>query len=204
MNRVLTDAARVGSATARAILYATREEAAYQYPGSDWRTAFVGGDHRFAPGGVLDLYARSMFFFCCTGITPAMAIKRVGVGSQYAVASRNDRKMELDGGKSYRMHLPPGIPARDFWSLTVYDPQTRSYLQTDQPFPSIGSQGAGLVVNPDTSVDIWLGPKPPPGKEANWVQTWPGKGWFAMLRLYGPLESWFDRSWRPGEIEEVL
>jgi len=48
----------------------------------------------------------------------------------------------------------------------VYDPQTCSYLQTDQPFPSIGSQRAGLVVNPDTSVDIWFGPKSLPGKEA--------------------------------------
>jgi len=85
----------------------------------------------------------------------------------------------------------------------LYDPQTRSMLQTDAQFPSIGSQKKGIVINPDTSVDVYFGPKPPPGKEGNWVQTVPGKGWFTLLRLYGPLEPWFDKTWRPGEIELV-
>jgi len=74
-------------------------------------------------------------------------------------------------------------------------------LQTDAQFPSIGSQKRGVVVNPDTSVDVYFGPKPPPGKESNWVQTVPGKGWNVILRLYGPLEPWFDKTWKPGEIE---
>jgi hypothetical protein len=85
----------------------------------------------------------------------------------------------------------------------LYDNQTRSMLQTDQQFPSIGSQKAGVVVNPDTSVDVYFGPKAPPGKDSNWVQTWPGKGFNVMLRLYGPLEPWFNKTWKPGEIEEV-
>jgi hypothetical protein len=76
-------------------------------------------------------------------------------------------------------------------------------LQTDQRFPSISSQKEGISINPDTSVDVYFGPEPPPGKEANWVQTIPGKGWFVALRLYGPLEPWFDQTWRPGEIERV-
>jgi len=91
----------------------------------------------------------------------------------------------------------------DFWSVVVYDPQTRSYLQTDQPIPSTSSQKEGIAINPDSSVDVYFGPEPPPGKEANWVQTIPGKGWFIVLRLYGPLEPWFDQTWRPGEIELV-
>jgi hypothetical protein len=74
-------------------------------------------------------------------------------------------------------------------------------LQTDQRFPSISSQKKDIIINPDTSVDVYFGPVPPPGKEANWIQTIPGKGWFTMFRLYGPLEPWFDRTWRPGEIE---
>jgi hypothetical protein len=108
----------------------------------------------------------------------------------------------LDGAKSYRLHLPPNIPVKDFWSLLVYDPQTRSMLQTDQQFPSTGSQKEGLVTNADGSVDVYFGPEAVRGKEANWVQTIPGKGWFVVLRLYGPLEPWFDKTWRPGEIEE--
>jgi len=109
----------------------------------------------------------------------------------------------FDGSKTYRLRLPPGIPAKQFWSLVLYDTQTRSMLQTDQPFPSIGSQKKGVAINPDTSVDVYFGPTPPSGKERNWVQTWPGKGWTVILRLYGPLQPFFDRSWRPGEIEEV-
>jgi hypothetical protein len=98
---------------------------------------------------------------------------------------------------------PPDIPAKEFWSVIVYDPQTRTMLQTDQQFPSASSQREGLVVNPDGSVDVYCSPKPPAGKEAHWLQTLPGKGWFVLLRLYGPLEPWFDQSWRPGEIERV-
>jgi hypothetical protein len=76
-------------------------------------------------------------------------------------------------------------------------------LQTDQQYPSCSSLKKDININPDTSVDIYFSPKPPAGKEANWIQTIPGKGWYLGLRLYGPLESWFDKTWRPGEIEVV-
>jgi hypothetical protein len=76
-------------------------------------------------------------------------------------------------------------------------------IQTDQQFPSVSSQIKGLLVNKDGSVDVYFGPKAPLGKEKNWVQTIPGKGWNTILRLYGPLEPWFDKRWRPGEIELV-
>lgn len=201
MKRILGEAATVGAATVRAMVYDTRGTAAFFYPDSNWRTAFVGGSHEFSPNGVLDIEARSLFFYAATGITPAMAFKMIGVGSQYAYATHDAAKQVLDGGKTYRMRMPAGIPAKHFWSLIAYDTQTRSYLQTDQQFPSIGNQRAGLVVNADTSVDVYFGPKPPPGKESNWVQTIPGKGWWVMLRLYGPLQPWFDKSWKPGEIE---
>jgi hypothetical protein len=132
-----------------------------------------------------------------------MSVKMVGIGSQYASTEHDAAGHYLDGAKSYRLRLPANIPAKDFWSLLVYDPQTRSMLQTDQRFPSISSQKEGVVANPDTSVDVYFGPEPPPGREANWIQTVPGKGWFVMLRLYGPLEPWFDKTWRPGEIELI-
>ena len=99
--------------------------------------------------------------------------------------------------------MPPNIPIKNFWSLTVYDNQTRSMLQTDQQFPAVGSLTRGLLVNADGSVDVYFGPKPPAGKENNWVQTIPDKGWSTLLRLYSPLEPWFNKTWRPGEIEPV-
>lgn len=109
----------------------------------------------------------------------------------------------LDGGRNYKIHLPPDIPASNFWSVIVYDNQTRLIIRTDQPWPSVFSSRKNLVVNQDGSVDAWFGPKAPAGMESNWVKTIPGKGWNMILRLYNPMESWYDKSWRPGEIEEV-
>ena len=100
-----------------------------------------------------------------------------------------------------RLHVPSNVPVKDFWSVVIYDTQTRSMLQTDQQFPSVSSQTKGLLVNADGSVDVYFGPTAPAGKETNWVQTVPGKGWNTILRLYGPLEPWFDKTWRPGQIE---
>jgi hypothetical protein len=203
MKGILTDAAAVGNATARAIFFETRDPDASLYPNSDWKMGFIGSDVNFSPGGVLNPDARTRFYYGATGVTPAMMVKMVGIGSQYAMAGHDATGKYLDGAKNYRLHLPPNVPAKDFWSLIVYDPQTRSLLQTNQQFPSAGNQRKGIVINPDNSVDVWFGPVAPPGNEANWIQTIPGKGWWIILRLYGPLEPWFDKTWRPGEIELV-
>ena len=85
--------------------------------------------------------------------------------------------------------------------MIVYSDQTRSMIQTDQKWPSVGSQTKGLLVNPDGSIDLYFGPTAPPGKENNWIQTAPGTAWNTILRLYGPLEPWFNKTWRPGEVE---
>jgi hypothetical protein len=127
----------------------------------------------------------------------------MGAGSQHANTEHNARGAYLAGSKSYRLHLPPNIPVKDFWSQIVQDPQTRSMLQTDQRFASLSSQKEGIIVNPDSSVDVYFGPEPPVGKESNWIQTIPGKGWFVSVRPFGPLDPWFDQSWRSGEIEHV-
>lgn len=203
MRRILAEAAAVGNATARALVFSARDREAFLYPNSAWQTVWIGNNYLFSPDGVLDIDARAMFFYMGVGISPAMTVKMVGIGSQYAMAYHDAEGHYLDGGKTYRLHLPAPIPAKDFWSLLLYDPQTRAMLQTDQQFPSTGSQEEGLVANPDSSVDVYFGPQPPPGKQANWVQTVPGKGWFVALRLYGPLEPWFDQTWQPGEIELV-
>jgi hypothetical protein len=175
---------------------------AYYYPNSAWRMLYHGGYRLEQEGARLwDSYI-SVFFYGW-GLSPAMEGKIVGKGSQYALAYVDAHGEPFDGSKSYRLHLPPHIPVVDFWSVTLYDTQTRSMLQTDQPVPIVSSQTPRLAVNADTSVDIYFGPEPPAGKEHNWVQTISGKGWWIGLRLYGPLEPWFDQTWRPGEIERV-
>jgi len=200
MKEILTDAAAVGNATARALVFETRDPDSYIFEDSAWKTGFIGGSHEFSKDGVRLLDARSLFFYYATGITPAMAAKMVGVGSQYAGAMVDSEGRALDGGRTYRLRFPPNAPAKDFWSLVLYDNQTRSMLQTDQQFPSLNSE-RGVKRNPDGSTDIYFGPKAPSGKQSNWIQTVPGKGWSVILRLYGPLEAWFDKDWQPGDIE---
>ena len=203
MKRILTEAAAVGNATARAIVFRARSDDFYFYPGkSNWRPIFVGGSYLFMQNDATLLDARINFFYQATGVSPAMAAAPVGGGSQYAAAMVDARGDAFDGGKTYRLHLPPNIPAKQFWSLIPYDTQTRSVLQTDQRDAGLSSETGTVAANADDSVDIYFAPTRPPGRE-NWIQTVPGKSWFVYFRLYSPLEPWFDKSWRPGDIEEL-
>ncbi len=142
MKGILAEAAAVGNATGRALFFHTRDQSAYYYSNSAWKRLWIGG-YDFSPDGVLNLDARTLYFYGAWGVSPAMTAKMVGVGSQYAYTELDAGGHYLDGGKTYRLHLPPPIPAKDFWSVIVYDPQTRSMLQTDQQFPSLSSQKAG-------------------------------------------------------------
>jgi hypothetical protein len=128
-----------------------------------------------------------------------MAKKIVGKGSKYAVAYLDHNMNPLDGNKTYKVHVPPNVPAKDFWSFTLYDNQTRGMLQTDQRFPGLDQNKKGLVVNENGSVDVFFGPKPPKGYENNWIQTIPNRGWNMLFRVYGPLDPWFDKEWYPGD-----
>jgi len=206
MKKILTDAVAVGNATARALAFQTRYPEAYLYDKSYWKTVFIGGDYRWLKDGGeggLNLDARTLFFYIATVNTPAIAAKMVGKGSQYGLNSQDKDGNYLDGSKNYKLNIPAKVPAKDFWSVVIYDPQTRSQLQTGQPFPGKNNRRDDLEVNKDGSVDLYFGPKALKGKEKNWIQTVPGKGWFAILRLYGPLEPWFDKTWKPGEFELV-
>jgi len=222
MRGILADAAAVGNATGRTLNFAFRgtgeEDFAY-YPGSAWyNMLFLGGFgfdtpppavtsegvKPYPPVGHRRLASRFAFFHWATGITPAMCMRLTDVGSQYLLCGLDADKNHFDGGKSYKCTLPPNIPENNFWSITVYDNQTRSMLRTPQRWPKAGSLSYPLpaaVPNADGSTAVYFGPEAPEGKESNWIQTIPGKGWFTILRLYSPLQPFFDKSWRPGEVE---
>jgi len=116
--------------------------------------------------------------------------------------SYDSKGMLLEGNKRYKLHLPANIPASDFWSIIVYESLSSLIIHTDQSWPSVYSSNKNLITNNDGSVDAWFGPKSIKGKEDNCVKTVPGQQWFLILRLYYPLESWYEKKWRPGEIEE--
>jgi len=202
MKKILKDAAAIGNATARALTFNSRNKAVYFYPDRQWFTPFSGG-HDFMDDGELVLDDRIMFHYGATGITPAMATPKVGTGSVYAATAKGAKGEYLDGGNTYKVTLPAPIPANNFWSFMVYSGQHRSMLETDQKSAGLDSTNPSVKPNKDKSYTIWFGPKAPEGHEGNWIQTIPGKSYLTILRLYGPLEPWFDKTWKPGDFELV-
>ena len=224
LRRILDDAAAVGNAASRTLGMGAHPTDDFRYYDSDsawWNMLWTGGFEftnpppmitadgikPFPNKGARRLHSRTSFFYTATGTTPAMSMRLTNVGSQYLVANVDPAGEPFDGSKTYQVRLPKDMPAARFWSLTVYDNQTRSMLQTEQRFPRAGSQmypSPAAEVEADGSTFIYFAPTQPddvaPG---NWIQTDPEKGWFTILRLYSPLQPFFDKTWRPGEIEPV-
>jgi len=207
---LLVDAAAIANGTARTLMFDSRSPTIHLYgETSQWMTAFDGGSYEwlYEKGlGGRNLDARTLFFYMATVNTPAMVLKLPGKGSQYAWTATDSDGAYFDGGESYSLTLPADVPAKNFWSVVLYDTQTRSMLQTDDPYPSINSQTTKrLKYNKDGSITLYFSPEPPKKRSlrANWVRTLPNKGWFTLLRLYGPLEPWFEKTWRPGEFERM-
>jgi len=218
----MTDALTVGNAAARTLFMRPRDSSWFYYPNSAWMNYLFETGYQFEtpipmitkegvkpfpPTGYRQLDARTNFFYGVTGITPGMAMRLPGIGSQYLFALEDSNKQYFDGAKTYKVTLPKGIPEANFWSFTLYDNMTRSMLDTPQRFPRAGSQSypsPAAEANADGSTTVYFGPKQPDGvKRGNWIQTMPGKGWFTILRLYSPLEPFFTKAWRPSEIEVV-
>ena len=205
--KILARAAGMGAAMAKTILYANRDPKDRIYKDRHWMSGWIGGDYTFMVGNYRYLDARSLFYYYATGNTPAMVKEVVGAGSQYLWAARDADGDYLDGGMLYKLTVPPKVPAEKFWSLIVYDSETRSMLVRDDisagsDFPSINSY-KNLKKNDDGSVDVYLGPKAPDGYESNFIRTVPGKGYSVIYRLYAPLKPYFDHSWKLNDLDKV-
>jgi hypothetical protein len=144
---------------------------------------------------------RTSFFTFAHSASPAMAINMENVGAKYPVTFVDANGDFLLGSNNYKLNLPKGIPAALFWSVTVYDSLTGSGLDNGQPFPSINTMDKPPA-NADGSTDIYFGPSSP-GEGRNWLKTLPDKGFFVIVRLYGPTKAFFDQSWKPSDIEKV-
>jgi hypothetical protein len=152
--------------------------------------------------GYLDLDSRIWFFTDYYSISPGMISQIPGKGAKYMIAFTDSTGTPLSGRSNYRLNLPPNIPAANFWSVTLYEAENASGLANGQAFPSLGSRDKPTP-NPDGSTDIFLGPEEPAGKQGNWLATPVGRGYFAILRLYGPTEAAINKSWKPGDIEKI-
>jgi hypothetical protein len=225
MKKILTDAAAVGNAAGRTLnwRYSVAHPDWSYYPGSMWGSMLWQGGANFEtpppqftregtfkpypPTGARTLDSRTAFYYGYTLDSPGMIMRTPDVGSQYLMGFLDADGNPYDGGKTYKVTLPKNIPARAFWSFTLYDNQSRSMLDTPQRYPRAGSQSypsPAAEASPDGSTTIYFAPEQPEGvARGNWIQTVPGKGWFTLLRLYSPLESFFTKEWRPSEVELV-
>jgi hypothetical protein len=211
MKKILADGVAIANATARSIVWYPRTDKNMKgiriYPdtNSAWLMGWVDKNVFFngKDKQTMNSDARVMFHYPYTAVTPAMAVTLPGKGSDYGMAFVDSKKQPLDGSKTYKITIPANVPVADFWALTIYDTQTRSQLQTSQPLPSVGSQTQGIKQNKDGSYTVYFSPKPPKGMQNNWLETIPGKSWFVALRMYGPLDPWIEKTWRPSEIELV-
>ncbi len=222
--KILSDAAAVGSAAGRALNWRfamAHSDWAY-YEGSHWGNMLFQGGAFFEtppplfeggmfkplpPTGARTLDSRTAFYYAYTLDSPGMIMRIPGVGSQYLMGFLDADGNPFDGARTYKMTLPKGIPAQAFWSLTLYDNQTRSMLQTSQKYPRAGSQSyPSPAAEPagDGTTTLYFAPEQPEGiARGNWIQTDPDKGWFTILRLYSPLPSFFDKSWQLNEINRL-
>lgn len=198
--RILTQAADVGFRMAQTISMAPRTDSIIAYSGTHWEYVLpLNPNQETANYSQLD--ERTDYTFEAITIAAGMILKIPGVGSQYFSAAKDKDGEWLDGGENYQLHIPANVPAKEFWSVIVYDNSTRSIIENGVNKTSVSSADKSIV-NPDGSIDVFFGPAAPAGKEANWVRTIPNKGWFVYFRWYAPTQAFFDKSWKLSDIEK--
>ena len=199
---LLDKAAKTASKFGYVVSYTPQdiEDNGLWYKDRRWLNVFPGNAEFTAPTfNYID--PRTGFFTNAFTASPGMAVTMENVGAKYPATFVDSQGKFLLGGNSYSVTLPKDIPAKLFWSLTVYDSLTASLVDNGRPFASINSMDRPIAVA-DGSTEVYFGPESP-GKDKNWIRTVPGKGFFVILRLYGPEKAFFDQTWKPGDLEPV-
>jgi len=200
--KLFEDASLLGEEISKALVYEKRFIPNTRYrPDAGWESALVvDPDQRQDNYDELD--ARTQWFYEAIAASYAMITKTPGVGSIYLETYRDKDGDWLDGGKAYRLRIAPNPPMQQFWAVSVYDIDTRTFLRNETQKAEVSSNSKEQQKNADGSVDLYFGPTAPSGKESNWVQTVPDKFWFPYFRLYAPTQAYFDRSWPLPDIEK--
>jgi len=199
---LLIEAETVAFAMNTTLSFETEVEGAIVYPDRQWEFAFLTQSPSFDAEHRLELYERAAFTHQAMTGAFSMVLSLRGKGSKYMATSRDATGAHLNGSHSYTLNIPANVPVADFWSVCVYDANTRSILDTGRPKSAINSY-ADLPVNEDGSVDLYFGPTPPPSGETGWIKTKPGEGFFMYFRLYGPEEPFYDKSWKLNDVAKV-
>jgi hypothetical protein len=203
MTAILEKAAKAGRDQMLVSAFDSARRDRINWPDRKWEwIGLVPGSVQFETPNGLDLEARDRWFAQAIVTSPAMFNRSAGAGSLYWLAARDASGSFLDGGKTYRLTVPQPVPGKLFWSVTAYDAQTRSQVQTDQGKAALRSLFELKDAASLPSVDLYFGPNPVAGQESRWIKTTPGRGWFAYFRIYGPEQAAFDKSWKPGDFEE--
>jgi len=198
--KILMQASDVGELMARANGYAKRFPGVVVWPGKKWEYSLFMKETDQEATNNTQLDERSSWFYEAVGVTVGMMGRTVGAGQVYLEASKDGKDQWLDGGKQYTLHVPKDAPVAQFWSFTVYDNESRCFVDTGS-YPDRSSRD-DIVKNADGSVDLYFGPTPPKGKpQSNWIKTLPKKGWFTYFRLYGPTQAYFDKTWVLPDIQ---
>jgi hypothetical protein len=201
---ILERAAVIGNAQMRVQSFADRRPDRMVWPDRQWEWAalrFENGD--FDRPDHVDTDAREKWFFQAIGSSPAMFRRDTHAGSLYWLGLRDADGSYLDGANSYRLTVPLPVPGKLFWSVTVYDAQTRSQVQAAHGRAVISSLFDLGEIGDADHVDLHFGPTPPAGGSTRWVQTNPDQGWFVYLRIYGPEQPAFDGSWKPDDFQRM-
>lgn len=203
MRGILEKAARIANDQMRVQSFADRRPDRVMWPDRQWEWATLRPENgTFDTPNYKDLDARAKWFYQAQIESPAMFRRTAAAGSLYWLGLRDRSGAYLDGGKTYKLTVPLPVPAKLFWSVTVYDPENRSEIATDQNKAALRSLFE-LKDQSGASADLYFGPKAPKGQEGQWIKTIPGKGWFTYFRIYGPEAAAFDKSWKPGDFEVV-
>jgi hypothetical protein len=199
--KILEQASVVGESMARCLSYAKRQPEARTYPGTQWtNTVMLEANQETEHHTALD--ERTAYFYEALALSAGMTTKTPGQGQGYLGIEKDEDGQWLQGGNRYTLRIPPNPPVKQFWAFTLYDVETRCFIDTPHELAGLDSRKK-LVANADGSVDLHFGPAAPAGKESNWLPTLPGRGWFALFRFYAPTEPYFDRSWALPDVERV-
>jgi hypothetical protein len=170
------------------------------WPDRRWSPPDPGGlktGFTYQTAEILDLDARGFANFAAFAMP-----KKTGESLVYLFTFEDGSGHRLSGENTYTVRIPPNVPAKQYWSMIVYAVDTSAFFR-DAPVVTLDSYNQIMRRNADGSVDVYFGPKPPAGKEANWIYTAPGKAFFPAMRFYGPDTPLLERTWKLPDLEKM-